>query len=527
MESSERTESFTSRWGMLISILGIAVGTGNIWRFPRIAAENCGEGGGGGFLIAWAVFLLLWSIPLIIAELAIGRRTRLGVAGSFGKLLSRRFVWMGAFVGIVATAIMFYYSVVNGWCLFYLVKMSFHGLPADREAAGLIWDDFQAGGFPVLFHFLVMFGGALVVVRGIRAIERVNRVLVPALLLIVLISAVRALTLPGALEGVKFLFTPDFSILADPKVWLEALTQNAWDTGAGWGLILTYAVYMQRKQGVTLNACLTGFGNNSVSLLAAMTIFATVFATVGGGTGQAAAEGAAIPSSAAAEAAGQPEPLRDGDDPVTVLKTAGPGSTGLTFIWMPQLFREMPLGRMFAILFFLGLSFAAFSSLLSMVELASRSLVDMGMKRWKAVVLVCGVGYSLGVPSALSLDYFCNQDFVWSVALMVSGAFIAFLCIRYGATRFRRDVINLEVRDVTLGGWWDLVIRFVIPLESLILFCWWMYRSAADFARESWYDPLSTYSVATCVCQWGVVVGMLIFCNRFMARKIFGKPGHG
>jgi len=512
---------------MLFSILGIAVGTGNIWRFPRIAAKNCGEGGAGGFLIAWAVFLLMWSVPLIIAELAIGRRSRLGVAGSFGKFLSGRFVWMGAFVGIVATAIMFYYSVVNGWCLFYLAKTTFEGLPTDIDASRAMWDDFQAGGFPVLFHLLVMVAGALVVVRGIRAIEKVNRVLVPTLLLIVLVSAIRAFTLPGAFKGIKFLFTPDLTVLADPNVWLEALTQNAWDTGAGWGLILTYAVYMQRKQGVTLNACLTGFGNNSVSLLAAMTIFATVFATVGGSAGQEKVDPAAVQSAGVASGGEESASLRGLEDPVTRLKTSGPASTGLTFIWMPKLFQEMPFGRTFAILFFLGLAFAAFSSLLSMVELASRSLVDMGMARTKAVLLVCIVGYALGVPSAISIDYFCNQDFVWGVALMISGAFIAFLCIRYGATRFRTEVINLEVRDVTLGGWWDLVIRYVIPLECLILISWWMYQSATVFARESWYDPFSTYSVATCVCQWGIVAGLLILCNRFMARKILKETGAG
>jgi len=485
---------------MLLSILGIAVGTGNIWRFPRIAAKTGGDDGAGSFLIAWMIFLILWSVPLIIAELAIGRKTRLGVAGSFGKLLSGRFVWMGAFVGLVATMIMFYYAVVNGWCLFYFLRMTFLGQPLDSSASLELWDGFQAGSFPLVFHFLVMIVAALVVVKGIRSIEKVNRVLVPSLLLIVLLSAVRALTLPGAFDGVRYLFTPDMDQLANPNVWLEALTQNAWDTGAGWGLILTYAVYMHRKQGVTLNACLTGFGNNSVSLLAALTIFSTVFATLGASMSRA--------------------------EIVEVMKTSGPAGTGLTFIWMPQLFSQMPLGRLFAILFFLGLTFAALSSLISMVELASRSLLDMGLRRRTAVLLVCGVGYLCGVPSALNLDVFSNQDFVWGVGLMISGAFIAFLCNRFGVTRFRHEVINLEVRDMTLRGWWDIVVRYLIPVECVVLLGWWMYLSARVYEPDTWYDPFSPYSVATCVVQWGLVLIALLVCNRFMAGRMLHAPGN-
>ncbi len=105
---------FSSRLGMLLSVLGIAVGTGNIWRFPRIAAQNAGEDGAGAFLLVWLLFLFTWSVPLIIAEYALGRKGRMGVVGTFARVAGARFAWMGGFVGVVATAIMFYYSVVAG-----------------------------------------------------------------------------------------------------------------------------------------------------------------------------------------------------------------------------------------------------------------------------------------------------------------------------------------------------------------------------------------------------------------------------
>ena len=131
---SAQKEVFSSKLGMILSVLGIAVGTGNIWRFPRIAAQNGGEDGAGAFLIAWAVFLIMWSIPLIIAEYGIGRNGRKGVVQSFADLIGEKKGWMGGFVGFVATAIMFYYSVVAGWCLYYLTQAIFAPLPEYSQA---------------------------------------------------------------------------------------------------------------------------------------------------------------------------------------------------------------------------------------------------------------------------------------------------------------------------------------------------------------------------------------------------------
>ena len=111
----KQQEFFSSRWALIIATVGIAVGTGNIWRFSRIVAQN----GGGSFLIPWVIFLLIWSVPLIIAEFAIGKYTRMGPVGAMAKTAGRKFGWMGAFIVFVSTAIMFYYSVVTGWCLRY------------------------------------------------------------------------------------------------------------------------------------------------------------------------------------------------------------------------------------------------------------------------------------------------------------------------------------------------------------------------------------------------------------------------
>ena len=223
------SQTFSSRWGMMLAMLGMAVGTGNIWRFPRIAAAN----GGGSFLVAWVVFLLLWSVPLLLVEFAMGKATRYGTVGAFTTLLGKRFAWMGAWVAFTATAIMFYYSVVAGWTIRYF----WAGVTGELggEIPGALWSDFAGSGWAVLTHALAMGIGVWVVARGVRGIEQATRILIPSLFFLVILLALRAVTLPGAEDGLAFLFTPQWSELTNARIWLEALTQNAWDTGAGWG----------------------------------------------------------------------------------------------------------------------------------------------------------------------------------------------------------------------------------------------------------------------------------------------------
>ncbi|MCW9707021.1 sodium-dependent transporter [Fodinibius salsisoli] len=496
--NKSKGDLFSSKLGLILSVLGIAVGTGNIWRFPRIAAQNGGAEGAGAFLIAWISCLFLFSIPLIIAEYGIGRHGRKGVIGSFIKLVGRKFGWMGGFIGCVATAIMFYYSVVAGWSLFYLVESIGSNLPTSVDQAQVVWDGFQGSMWPSVFHALMMIMGGIVVVKGISSIERINKILIPSLLLVVVISLIRAVTLSGSMQGLEYLFTPDWSTLSQPSLWLEALTQNAWDTGAAWGLILTYGAYMRKQDDITISAFQTGIGNNIVSLLAAMTIFATVFGTLGSSMGNG--------------------------EILEVMRTSGPASTGLTFMWMPQLFNQMAGGPVFAILFFLGLTFAAFSSLISMIELASRVFVDMGISRNKATVFICIAGFLFGMPSALSVDILANQDFVWGVGLLVSGAFMSFAIIRFGPERFRNEIVNNGEQKYTLGGWWQVIIKYVVPVEVISLLIWWIYLSITAYAPDTWYNPLSAFSVATIVVQWGIVMGLLYLYNGPITEKTIREP---
>jgi hypothetical protein len=195
----------------------------------------------------------------------------------------------------------------------------------------------------------------------------------------------------------------------------------------------------------------------------------------------------------------------------------GSGSNGLTFVWVPQIFETLPLGRVLTGVFFLALAFAALSSLIAMIELAARVLIDGGMARSRAVLLAGGLGFILGVPSALSMNVFDNQDFVWGVGLMLSGFFFAFAVVRYGVTRFRREFINTESSDIRVGGWWDVLI-YAVMLQAVVLMGWWVYQAADLTDLAATFTPLSPFNVGTLVVQWGLAIAVFLGLNRWLAR---------
>lgn len=480
------TEMFTSRYGLLVAALGMAVGTGNIWRFPRIAAQN----GGGAFLIPWLLFLFLWAIPLLMVESAMGAHARYGVIGSFAKLIGPRGAWLGCFVAWCTMAILFYYSVVAGWCIKYLVGAATGGLAgADGQ---VYWDTFQATGWePVLFHLVAMALGAGIVYRGVVAgIEMASKVLIPALFILLVVAGIRAVTLPGAAAGLEFLFNPEWGDLLDYRIWLEALTQSAWSTGAGWGLLLTYAVYTREREDIVMNSLTIGLGNNSASLLAALAVIPTVFALM-----------------PAADAAG-------------ILTTSGPASTGLTFIYIPEVFARMPGGGAFVVLFFLALVVAALSSMISMIELATRVFMDAGLTRRRALGTVALGGFLLGLPSALSLGFFVNQDAVWGIGLMVSGFFFALAVRRFGPARFRVELIETADNDLPVGRWFDFALRWLIPAEFALMLGWWLWQAATS--GEAWWNPFGVFTLGTCLFQWGVALLLFRLFNDRIARRTLG-----
>ena len=481
-----RLETFSSRWGVIVAGLGMAVGTGNLWRFPRIAAQN----GGAAFLIPWMLFLVVWSLPLLIAEFGLGRGARRGPIGTFASLVGPRHAWMGGFVAVTTVMIMFYYSVVTGWALKYFVTSMTTGIP-DNPAA--YWATYSISVWqPILFHIVAILAGTTIVARGVvGGIERVNKVLIPALFALLLVAVGRAVTLEGADRGLAFLFRPDLSALLSYRTWLEALTQSAWSTGAGWGLILTYAVYVKRDEDIVVNSAVIGLGNNTASLLAAMAILPTAFA------------------------------ILSTSDALDVMAA---GNLGLTFVWIPQLFLQIPSGTVVLPIFFLALFCAALSSLIAMIELASRVLIDAGLSRRIAVRLVGAATAICGIPSAISPAIFENQDWVWGLALMISGLFISVAVTRYGPERFRADLINVGHGTTRVGPLFGWILQYLVPVQFTVMFTWWMYQAVAVYDPNNWWNPVRMYSLGTCLLQWGVALILLVLFNKRLATTSLAPP---
>jgi len=491
-------ETFTSRWSLLLAALGMAVGTGNIWRFPRVIAQN----GGAPFLIPWFLFLFLWSIPLLIIEFGMGKKTRMGTIGAFATM-NRSHTWMGGFVGFCTLAITFYYSVVTGWCFRYTTASLIDLLSPHRTLpGGGIWGAETTGFWnlfigsqwqPVLFHLFAVLFGSWIIYRGVvNGIEKANRVLIPSLFVLLVIAAIRAVTLPGATSGLNFLFEPNWKALLNYRIWLEGLSQSAWSTGAGWGLILTYAVYMRKNDDIVANSFLAGLGNNSASLLAALAIIPTVFAIL------------------------PPETAKE------IVMDTGPASTGLTFIWIPRLFEKIAAGRFFLAMFFLALSIAALSSLISMIELGTRIVMDFGLTRKKGIAIIGGGTFILGLPSALNLTFFQNQDWVWGVGLLLSGFFFAITIIRYGVERFRLEMVDSADNDIRLGKIFNFFVSILIPIEFVMLISWWFSQVILKYDPKLWWHPLRTFSIGTCLMQWGALIVILLIFNKKITRSLLG-----
>lgn len=477
---------------IIIAAVSMAVGTGNIWRFPRVAAEW----GGGAFLIAVTVALVIWAVPLLMCEFLMGSRSRLGNIGAFRDFMGRRNTWAGGFMVAVTLGIMFYYSVVAGWCIRYFVTAATGGLAPDGEVvAGTTWGQRHWEAFignpaeTLTFHAVAVIFTTAVVYQGIKGgLERVLKVFLIALLIILLLLAARAVMLPGSAEGLRFLFVPEWSQLLNARVWLEAFTQVAWSTGAGWGLLMVYSVYARKNEDIAVNSGIIAFSDVLVGFFAAGLVLATLFAVA--------------PTPDFADAALQS------------------GNVGLTFIYIVDLITTMPGSWIVSPLFFLALALAGLSSFIAMFELGTTNLMNFGFQRRNAAMVVGVAAFLFGIPSALSIDFLDNQDWVWGVGLLISGLLTALAILKYGVDRARGE-IN-ETSDLHVGRWWTVCIR-VIPVVFLVLFSWWIYQSVRD-NPETWWNPLETFSTGTMALQWGLVLALMLTLNRFLAERVKDGP---
>ena len=476
-----QNDNWSSRVGFILASMGMAFGAGNIWRFPRVVAAN----DGGPFLIAFFVATVVWAVPMLMIEMIMGKTTRQGTIGAFKKFVGPRSTWMGAWIGFCCIFIMFYYSVVTGWAIRYLT----YGVTGvirkgiDSEA---LWKHFT--GSPeqtILFHFIAIGIAAFIIIGGVqKGLERANKIIVPSIIVLLAILMVWVLTKPHAVEGLEYLFRPNLAGLLKAKVWLNAFTQAAWSVGAGWGLMLTYAVYMSEHDDIGANSFVIALADAGSSLLAAMGILPLVFAV---------------------------SPSRE-----VALQALQSGDTGLTFIYLAKFFPNLPAGSLLAGLFFLALAISALASLLSMVELAVLNLGDFGINRRKAALITAAGAFILGIPSAWSISFQDNQDMVWGVGLLISGIFFAYAVYKNGIDNVR-GMIN-DSSWIHVGKWFNWCV-IAIPVIFIIIFGWWVFQ-AVTWYPDSWWNPWKKMSPGTMVLQWSLLIMAVILLNKWFSKNI-------
>jgi NSS family neurotransmitter:Na+ symporter len=472
---------FSTRLSILIAMIGMAVGTGNLWRFPRII----GQYGGAAFIIPFLLFMLTWALPLLIVGCGLGRGLRMGPVGSFSSL-SKRYGILGIFVALCMMGLMSYYAVIAGWCLKYIFASFSPKLYSDPQA---YWTTFVHRHWQVsLFHLLVLAIGIAVIYKGVSGIQHANKIFVPMLFFLLSVLVIRVCFLPNSIVGFRFLFKPSFHVLLKASTWIQALAQVAWSTGAGTGLVMVYSIYMRREHDIIGTAIGTCLGDASASIIAAAAILPTVFALLG-----------AV-------------------DAMSALQT---GNFGLMFIWIPRLLQSIPFGQFFLFLFFLSLFFAALTSLIAMLELGVRTIQDFNIKRKSALIIVAVVMIIGGLPSVFNFNFLQNQDWVWSIGLIFNGLFFSILINRYGADTFRDNYLNLTGTRYRIGKWLGPLIKFGIPVQFIILICWWSYHSIKTHPH-SWWNPLEVESLGTCFVQFAIVFSLAAILNR--RRKAALKP---
>ncbi|MEQ9468324.1 MAG: sodium-dependent transporter [Ekhidna sp.] len=487
-------EQFSNRWGIVLAALGMAIGAGNLWRFPRLAGQY-----GGSFILLWILFLFIWSIPLLLSEFAIGKKFKSGVIGSFARFAGKKYTWMGFFITICTLGIAFYYSIVTAWSFRYMafsVGNIFkeatlqETLQSNPDYLNNFWKGISNGDWTtVIVYICVIFLAAFILIRGVKnGLEKANKLLIPSLFVLLVIIVFVALNMEGGVRGLEYMFAIDTSLFGDPTIWIEALSQSAWSTGAGWGLMMTLSAFSRDNEDVTLNTFIGAFGNNTASLLAGMAILPAVFAL----------------SASETEA-------------ISYLQS---GNQALTFTIIPMLFANVPGGDYLSALFFLALFVAAFSSLLPMFELFLQNVADLNISKRKTLIFVIISFVIFGFPSAWSLNFFSNQDWVWGVGLIVTGLFILIAVAMNNPTRFKESTIDVGSDMVLPSGFFKWAILLNIGVGFFLIY-WWLSQdySATWFNEEGKWDLFGTYSNASTITQWGTVIVVGVLLNGYLYKK--------
>jgi NSS family neurotransmitter:Na+ symporter len=437
-------EQWGSRLGFIFACLGSAVGLGNIWRFSSTAGEN----GGGAFLLVYFLIVLFIGIPVVMAEFTVGRKSQSDAIGSFQKLAPGK-PWVAAgFLGVAsAFIILSFYGTVAGWVMKYFFGYLTGALTSvpDNDYTGYFVGFIGETAEPLVWQFIFMALTIGIVYVGVkRGIERLNKILMPSLGILLIILAIYSLTLGGASEGLSFLFSPDWSHLANPSLYIAALGQAFFSLSLGMGALITYGSYLKKDDKLPSSALSLGILDTLFAIIAGIMIFPAVFAF--------------------------------GLDPA--------GGAGLLFMTLPNVFGQMAGGTIVGIAFFFLVFAAALTSAVSLLEVA----VAYFMRKFKwgrpqTVLIVGGLIFLLGIPSSLSQgamaialpfdflggDFLSQMDYISGNVFLPLGGLIIALFVGWGYKKVDA-LADSDFGDTLVGNIWIWSLRVVAPVGILVIF---------------------------------------------------------
>ena len=437
---NEKRSSFTGKLGFVMAAAGSAVGLGNIWRFPYLAAKY----GGGIFLLVYLILAVTFGFTLMIAEIALGRKTGLSAIGAFRKL-DKRFAFVGYLAAIVPMIILPYYSVIGGWVSKYLYTFISGGMI--QAASGNYFTDFiGVSTESVGWFFLFLAATSLIVMCGVdKGIEKVSKVMMPILIVLSIAIAIYSLCMPGAMAGLAYYITPNFSNFSVTTV-LAAMGQLFYSMSLAMGIMITYGSYMKKDVSLESSVSQIEFFDTMIAFVAGMMIVPAVFAFSNGNLAE----------------------MNKG--------------AGLMFITLPQVFQTMPFGGFIGAAFFLMVLFAALTSSISLMETVVSIVCDkMKLKRILACLVVFVVALLIGLPSALGsniwkhitflndMDFLGFFDFISNSVVMPIVALLT--CIFIGYAIKPKTIID-EVESS--GGFkrkklFTVMIKYVAPVFIVLI----------------------------------------------------------
>ncbi|MGB7996850.1 MAG: sodium-dependent transporter [Photobacterium halotolerans] len=475
-----KREQWGTRAGFILAAVGSAIGLGNIWRFPYMAYEN----GGGAFFIPYLFAMITAGIPFMIMEFSLGHKLRGAAPRAFSKL-GVKLEWLGWFQVFIASVIAVYYVAVIGWAISYMGFAFTQSWGSDTNA--FFFSEYlklgdnspsNLGGLqlhiaiPMVIAWGITFAAIFTGVKG--GIERASKIMMPLLFLMVLALIARVIFLDGALDGLNYLFQPDFSKILDAKVWSAAYGQIFFTLSVGFAIMIAYSSYLPEKSDISNNAFMTVLINCGFSMVAGILIFSVL--------GYMAQEQA---------------------KPLTEVVSAG---VGLAFVTIPAAINLLPAPYILGPVFFLALVVAGLSSHISIIEAVTSAIMDkLKWSRKKAASVVCGVGFIVSMAFATNgglllldlVDYFINN-----VALLAS-CLIELLVIGWLLkVSDIRSYVN-SISEFSIGKWFEICIRFISPIMLAIIL--------GTNLTNTYNDGYGGYETSDLLMLgWGLVAAMFV-----------------